>query len=38
MQAQALAAIQRYNCILLSGTPTQNVSHHATATRVLVKP
>ena len=27
LQAQALAAIQRFNCILLSGTPTQNNTH-----------
>lgn len=26
-QAQSLASIQRFNCILLSGTPTQNNSH-----------
>jgi len=36
MQAQALAAIQRYNCILLSGTPTQNVSDSTTSMRVLL--
>lgn len=27
LQAQALAAIQRYNVIMLSGTPTQNNTH-----------
>lgn len=27
LQAQALASIQRFNCILLSGTPTQNNTH-----------